>query len=247
MKKTHLVMLPGWGMEKAGFQSLTGPLSENTQLSYVEWRNVGLITDFKERVKETVLSFKEPVYLLGWSLGSLAALDFTSEYPKQIKGLILIGGTSRFTRDEDYPSGWQPRFVERMKKQLQRNQEKTLTTFYEEMFSVAEREKGLDRQFIEVVQREFQGDNLDSLCTGLDYLLQTDTRVTLSQIDAPVLLIHGVEDTICPPTASSLINQQLGENAEFHEIENAGHISFFTKSDECIQLIIKFLQKDEKQ
>ncbi|WP_155837475.1 alpha/beta fold hydrolase [Aneurinibacillus terranovensis] len=143
MKQLHLVMLPGWRMEKAAFQPLIEPLSEVFQLLFVEWRGVKAPSDFKERVIKKIISVGEPVFLLGWSLGSLAALEIASTYPKSIKGLILIGGTSRFTSGEQYPFGWHPRILERMKKQMQQNKEKTLTVFYEAMFSGTGKEEGL--------------------------------------------------------------------------------------------------------
>ena len=52
---------------------------------------------------------------MGWSLGSLVTLELASLYPNKIEGLILIGGTSRFTNDMHNTFGWEQRIVERMK------------------------------------------------------------------------------------------------------------------------------------
>ena len=40
------------------------------------------------------------------------------------------------------------------------------------MFTKSEKEEEFHHQFIEVVQRDYQGDSTYSLLTGLDYLLQ---------------------------------------------------------------------------
>ncbi len=74
--------------------------------------------------------------------------------------------------------------VERMKKQLPRNKEKTLTSFYEAMFSDAEKEAGFYHQFTKISQSEFHGDDVFSLLIGLDYLLQKDARARLDRIEA---------------------------------------------------------------
>ncbi|MGG0411862.1 alpha/beta fold hydrolase [Peribacillus simplex] len=244
MKQPNLVMLPGWGMEKDAFQPLIKPLSEVCNLSFIEWRDMKALNDFEERVIDTFASIDGPVYLLSWSLGSLVSLELASSYREKIKGFILFGATSRFTTGENYSFGWDPRMVERMKKQLQRNKEKTLTSFYEAMFSETEKEKGFYHQFITTIQREFHGDDVFSLLMGLDYLLQKDARTRLDRIEAPFILLHGREDKICPLEASSFIKENLGGKAEFHIIEGAGHIPFFTKPKECVQHIKTFIQKE---
>lgn len=244
MKQPNLIVLPGWGMEKEAFQPLIKPLSEAFNLSFIDWRDMKALDDFEERVIDTIASIDGPVYLLGWSLGSLVSLELSSSFRERIKGFILFGATSRFTTGENYSFGWDPRMVERMKKQLQRNKEKTLTSFYEAMFSDAEKEAGFYHQFTKISQSEFHGDDVFSLLIGLDYLLQIDARATLHLIKAPLLMLHGREDKICPLEASSFIKENLGRKAKVRIIEGAGHIPFFTKPEECMEHIKTFIQKE---
>ncbi|WP_148358946.1 alpha/beta fold hydrolase [Peribacillus simplex] len=244
MKQPNLVMLPGWGMEKDAFQPLIKPLSEVFHLSFIEWKDMKTLNDFEERVIETIASIDGPVYILSWSLGTIVSLELSSSYREKVKGFILFGATSRFTTGENYSFGWDPRMVERMKKQLQHNKEKTLISFYEAMFSEAEKEEGFYHQFITTIQREFHGDDVFSLLIGLDYLIQKDARAGLDRIEAPFILIHGREDKICPLEASSFIKENLGGKAEVHIIEGAGHIPFFTKPQECMEHIKTFIQKE---
>lgn len=244
MKQPNLIVLPGWGMEKEAFQPLIKPLSEAFNLSFIDWRDMKALDDFEERVIDTIASIDGPVYLLSWSLGSLVSLELSSSFRERIKGFILFGATSRFTTGENYSFGWDPRMVERMKKQLQRNKEKTLTSFYEAMFSDAEKEAGFYHQFTKISQSEFHGDDVFSLLIGLDYLLQKDARARLHLIKAPLLMLHGREDKICPLEASSFIKENLGRKAKVRIIEGAGHIPFFTKPEECMEHIKTFIQKE---
>ncbi len=244
MKQPNLIVLPGWGMEKEAFQPLIKPLSEAFNLSFIDWRDMKALDDFEERVIDTIASIDGPVYLLSWSLGSLVSLELSSSFRERIKGFILFGATSRFTTGENYSFGWDPRMVERMKKQLQRNKEKTLTSFYEAMFSDAEKEAGFYHQFTKISQSEFHGDDVFSLLIGLDYLLQKDARARIHLIKAPLLMLHGREDKICPLEASSFIKENLGRKAKVRIIEGAGHIPFFTKPEECMEHIKTFIQKE---
>jgi pimeloyl-[acyl-carrier protein] methyl ester esterase len=244
MKQSTIIIFPGWGMEKAAFHPLIKSLSTIYSVSFTDWRGVRELSDFKERAIQILTSTQGTVYLIGWSLGSLITLELASLYPKKIEGLILIGGTSRFTNDVHYIFGWEQRIVERMKKQLQRNKEKTLTAFYSAMFTKSEKEEEFHHQFIEVVQRDYQGDSTHSLLTGLDYLLQKDVRMHLNKIQTPCLLVHGKDDQICFPESSSFIAKRIGGKAQLCILEKAGHIPFFTKPQQCTQLIEKFLEKE---
>ncbi|RBW68318.1 alpha/beta fold hydrolase [Bacillus taeanensis] len=243
MKCVHLIMFPGWGMEKGVFQPLSEHLSKRFQLSFVDWRNISECSEITARARTIVQSIDEPVFLLGWSLGAIAALDAASIYPKNVKGLILIGATSRFTSDKNYLSGWHPRIVERMKKQLENAKEKTLVAFYESMFSISEKEAGFYDQFIKHVKNQCQGDHTLSLQIGLDYLIEKDVRKLLQQMNVPSLLIHGKEDTICPVKASIFMKEELNEQVSLSILEKTGHIPFFTKTDQCRELITTFIQE----
>ncbi|MDQ7860421.1 hypothetical protein RCO48_03045 [Peribacillus frigoritolerans] len=85
MKQPNLVVLPGWGMEKEAFQPLIQPLSEAFNLSFIDWRDMKALNDFEERVINTIASIDGPVYLLGWSLGSLVSLELSSSFSRKNK------------------------------------------------------------------------------------------------------------------------------------------------------------------
>ncbi|MEK1832613.1 alpha/beta fold hydrolase [Priestia megaterium] len=124
MKQSTIIIFPGWGMEKAAFHPIRKSLSTICNVLCTDWRGVKELSDFRERAIQLLTSTQGTVYLMGWSLGSLVTLELASLYPNKIEGLILIGGTSRFTNDVHNTFGWEQRIVERMKKQLQRNKEK---------------------------------------------------------------------------------------------------------------------------
>jgi pimeloyl-[acyl-carrier protein] methyl ester esterase len=240
MSRPHLLMLPGWGMESHVFSPLIQTLSKTFHLSFLDWRGVKNESEFKGRVNNKLDSIHEPVWLLGWSLGSLPALDMASTYPNKISRLILFGGMSRFTSNEQYPYGFNPIVVKQMKKQLQRNKEKTLTHFYKEMFSKTDKGKNDFHQFMNLVHDHFLGDDLESLMNGLDYLMNADVSMKLSKIKAKCLLIHGQDDEICLHEASTFIHKKLQVESEIYILKEAGHMPFFTETEKCAQIISRF-------
>ncbi len=244
MKLPSLILLPGWGMEPSVWSLLHEELAARYQLYSVHWRDIRAISGFKERVIQLIEEHElESFSLLGWSLGSLVALDIAHSYPTQVTGLIIIGGTSRFTVDQSgqYGDGWSPRILERMKRQLEKDMKNTLSSFYVSMFSPMEVEHGELDHFHQLIRKTFRGDEVESLLIGLDYLLHMDLRDKLEQIRAPLLLLHGEADDLCPVTASHYIFQRMKERAVLKTLPRTGHLPFRTQSQACLRWIVEFM------
>ncbi|MDM5189827.1 alpha/beta fold hydrolase [Bacillus sp. DX4.1] len=232
MKQTHIVLIPGWGMEEQVWDSLL-PYFQEYAVQIVEWRDVKELSDFAERVIAATKG--QETILIGWSLGALAALQVCDRV--QIEGMILIGGTAKFTVSEDYEDGWKGSFVERMKRSLVKQKDGTLNRFYRSMF--AEQETQESEWFMSIVEG-FQGDSIDSLQIGLDYLIEADVRSKLEHIKAPILLLHGEKDTICPLSAAHYIQENT--NATLKVIQGAGHALCTTNSEYCANEINQFVE-----
>ncbi|MGG0186992.1 alpha/beta fold hydrolase [Bacillus rhizoplanae] len=242
MKQFSLVLIPGWGMEEQIWESFL-PYVHDFPVHVVHWRNVEDQQDFEQRIIE-VAKDKE-VILIGWSLGALATLQVYNSL--QTKGIVLLGGTAKFTMDSDYVHGWKGPFVERMKRSLLKQKDATLKKFYVSMFSKTEQEMEEEQAFLKIAE-EFQGDSIDSLQCGLDYLIETDAREQLQQIDVPLLLLHGKADAICPPSAAQYIREKT--NASLTIIEEAGHALCFTHAERCAKEILQFvrgIQQNDQQ
>lgn len=246
MAKPYLIMLPGWGMKSFVWSGFNEFLSEDFELIFVEWDNILSLDEFKERVIKVIEQKNISAFsLLGWSLGSLVALDIASDNSWDIKYLILIGGTSSFVqhKEDGYNLGWNKRIVERMKSQLYKKPRETLYNFYESIFSGEEKQEGYDKQFLQMVECNFENHLIDSLTLGLDYLIEKDLRTKLAGINTPLLMIHGEEDNICPIDAALYIKNII-RNSNIEVINRAGHIPFFTNSGGCYNAILQFTTKN---
>lgn len=237
---SRLLLLPGWGMEAAVWQPLRAELAIEVECVSIDWRGVKGCEEFTERVRADAAQGDAPVAIIGWSLGALVALDFAARYPTLVSKLILIGGTSRFTIDDGYDAGQDPRAVLRMSRQLARDPEKTLRHFYVSMFSNRERARGDDKRFMADVHDHFAGDTVASLSVGLDFLQTMDLRDTLSK-QPPMLLIHGEDDMICPLLAAKYVADRT-QQATLRVVPQAGHLPFYTEPRCCAREIERFLR-----
>jgi len=243
MLKPYLIMLPGWGMKSFVWNKINKFLSNDFELLLIEWDNIHSLDDFKAKVISTIKQKKISTFsLLGWSLGSLVAQDIASDNLWNIKHLILFGGTSSFVqhKEDSYNIGWNKRIVERMKSNLYKKKQETLDVFYEAMFSNVEKEKGYYNNFLQLSGDNLENQSIGSLAMGLDYLIQKDLRAKLLDINIPLLMIHGGEDSICP-LESSIYIKNIIINSSIELIKHAGHIPFFTYPNECYSTISKFI------
>jgi len=119
MKELKIIFIPGWGMEE-GVWTLVLPYFKEYSVQCINWRNVKEQSEFAGRIIDVAKD--ENVILVGWSLGALAAVQAHKKI--QTKGIVLIGGTPKFTNTSDYTSGWNALHVERLKKRMWRERKK---------------------------------------------------------------------------------------------------------------------------
>ena len=232
MNELKIIFIPGWGMEE-NIWDLVLPYFKGYSVQCIDWRNVKERSEFAERIID--VAHNDNVILVGWSLGALAAVE---AYKKiQAKGIVLIGGTAKFTNTSDYSNGWNALHVERLKRNLARRKEDTLKRFYENMFTKDELKE--NKNFEDIVDR-FKGDSIQSLQLGLDYLIETDMREELKEIKVPILLIHGEQDVICPLSAARSMTENSG--SELKVVSEAGHALCVTNFEYCANEIIQFVE-----
>ncbi|MCL6589978.1 MAG: alpha/beta fold hydrolase [Firmicutes bacterium] len=240
----QLIMLPGWGMSRDIWGPFSQELAADFDLTYAGWEDVIAAEGFYKKALEIVLNApNQPLALMGWSLGSLVALEIAAGYPGKIAQIILIGGASRFTTDKTsgYLAGWPGRVLEKMKQNLLNNREKTLRNFYRSMFPEDEDGENEARHFLRRFEHALSAQPLGALVSGLEYLLQTDCRDKLSIISAPLLLIHGARDQICPVAASEYILARVSSRTALKVLPSAGHAPFFSHPGECYNCIKQFM------
>ncbi|WP_240730327.1 alpha/beta fold hydrolase [Geobacillus kaustophilus] len=187
------------------FAPLLDSLSLRGNATVVEWKEIKTVHCFRKRAEQVL---HERATVIGWSLGSLVALELAHAYPERVSRLILIGGTSRFIADDGYEAGWHPRIVKRMKTKLQVRPADTIAAFLASLWSKSE--KGDISEF-------FYRDRVEELLIGLDYLIEADARPFLADISAPMLIVHGEQDAICPPAAARYIVERAPSAIQSHD------------------------------
>ena len=243
MSRPYLIILSGWAIKPFVWDKFIELLSQEFKVFYIDWFDIKNLNGFKEKVISVINKNKIKEFsLLGWSLGSLVALDIVSDNLFTINNLILIGGTSKFVslKSEYYLYGYNKRIVEKMKLNIMKNMSNTLEAFYKNLFSDEEKENGYLNKFLTLEKESMMTGKAEdikiSLKLGLEYLIEKDLRNKLSEIKVPILLIHGDNDFICPLENAEFIKNQT-VNSKICIIKGKGHVPFFTDTNMCYKAI----------
>lgn len=169
-----------------------------------------------DNVRDTV--YGTPLFIYGHSLGSLVTLAYALDHQNQLAGLILTGAPL------DYDANVSPALAAAakvMNKVLPRLQALELVNLK-------------DLSHDPAVVKAYADDPLNyhgrmSVRTGNNFLeLLTRTRARLPELTLPLLILHGGDDAICPPSGSVRLHDQAASTDKtlilypglYHEIHN---------------------------
>lgn len=228
-----ILLMNGWATNNSVWGSI--PNIPEKCLFY----DVNQSTDLKDIVTfiDSQDYSNEPLTVIGWSLGSILALELAAAYPGRISQLILVSATACFTARKDYPAGQPVSILRRLVRKVKSDANATRKSFYYQMFSPTEVD-----DCIKFLQNEPPLLTSRSLLAGLAYLENHDLRDSLPRICIPVLILQGTEDTICPFSAGQYLASHLPQ-AELISLANCGHIPFFTQKETFWKYVMRRMTK----
>ncbi|MBD3885446.1 alpha/beta fold hydrolase [Phormidium tenue FACHB-886] len=250
--KPPILLLHGFGAALTQWQENLLPLSQSHTVYALDLvgfgasekvdtaYKVGLWVDLVYEFWRTFI--REPIALVGHSLGALVALSASVAYPAMVKHLVLL--TLPAARQELLSNGMQrlvgeiesfftspliirplfrlvrrPGVVRSILKAVYVDPER-ITEELIESFLLPGRDRGASRAFY----------RLSKARTRLDYSL--NTKDLLPQVNVPILLLWGEKDRVIPLSwGRQLVG--LHPNLKLVEISNAGHCPY----DECADFV----------
>jgi pimeloyl-[acyl-carrier protein] methyl ester esterase len=223
-----MVWLPGWstGSEVWRQELERWPAARHVT---VEFATCESTEEIQARAGEAVAAAGEAAVVVGWSLGAMAALEATRHAGADETRLCLVAATGRFVREGNGSAGWPPAVLRRMQRRLGDDAAGVLRSFDRQLFAPGELGGGAGDAWA----RE-HGDRRPSahaLHAGLEFLLGFSLYPGAEDVRAPVFLLHGEEDEICPHESAVELASAL-PRAALTSIARAGHAPFWTRPDE---------------
>ncbi len=187
----------------------------------------------------------QQVDLVGLSMGGLIASAFAVKNPARVRRLALIDpiGTEPMPLNWLHKAALLPGVSEIIVSLLGTG--KMVEGLARDFFDPSEVERFRDRYR---AQMQFRGFKRAIISTLRNKVVDGSpgTYRRLGQLDTPVLLLWGKDDRTLPIKQSQPI-RQLVRRAQFHAIENAGHIPNVEQPQKVNPLLLGFLDADDRQ
>jgi pimeloyl-ACP methyl ester esterase len=243
-----VVFLHGWAMSSRAWR-FQQHLDPACRLIFLDQRGHGRSTPAEGYTVEAfagdLVTFFEQLalrdaVLVGWSMGVQVALQAFPALRSCLAGLVLVGGTPRFTASDDFPHGQAPLEVKGMGLRVRRDYQKTMGDFFRGMFAEGELDPAQYQRIVHEIVMGGTSADPGAVRESLKILSVADLREELPQVDRPVLLVHGELDSICPAAASAYMAERL-PMATLRIMAGCGHAPFMTQPERFNPLVQEFL------
>jgi len=171
-------------------------------------------------------------HVFGVSMGGMIAQEFTLQYPKKVRSLILgctaAGGPQAVRAEQDV-----------MQVLITRGQDPDQFAMAISPF-IYDRGTPAERIAEDTAIRRKWYPPADAYFAQLQAIMSWDAYSRLPQITVPTLVVHGESDRLVPPENAKLIAAQI-PGAKLVMIPNASHIFTTDQTETTHQIILDFL------
>ena len=239
----RLILISGWAYDASSMAKLAKGLETAADVSSVStadlWDSIpgaGPSSVYAQNLEKMIQNNDGPVFLAGWSLGGMIALETACRRPGLVAGMILISSTPKFCSGPEWGAGARPAALRAMEMEFKRDARKTLSSFFERAaLPLGESERTLAG----LVSTAGAMDPL-ALSAGLQYLAAKDLRAEASAVNIPVLILHGNRDQIVPVEAGALLANML-PRSKLRVYDNYGHALPCQNPHAIAEDIIRFI------
>lgn len=179
---------------------------------------------------------------VGWSLGAQVLLKAYPSLQQQLKGLVLVGATPRFSAAPHFPYGLPAKEAAGMRLKVRRSLERALEGFQRTLFVAGELDDPATAAAVAKVLSRVRLPDQTSALEGLEALMDEELLEEAGQVRCPTLLLHGSQDQTCLPAASSWLEQQIRTSRRVL-FEGCGHAPFLSRSARFNQELLSFLHE----
>jgi len=244
--KPSLMLLHGWGLNGAVWDSVRQPLAQHYNLQVVDLPGHGYSRDLPlttleaaaDAIAETII---HPTHLLGWSLGGQIALTLARRHPARVNKLVLVGTTPRFVARDDWPYGKMAEVLDDFAERLTTHYAETIRGF----LALQTLNQPGARATIAALQTAMSARGEPSalaLQAGLNILRTGDVRKQLAHISHASLVIQGDHDALTAEPAARWLAEHL-PGATYALIQHAAHAPFLSHRELFLEHVTKHLRR----
>lgn len=242
-----LVLLHGWGMNGAVFETFATELTSFCRVHVVDLPGYGHSQPVAEAhleldvlVAQLSAALPQNAILMGWSLGGMLAWQMALSAPQRWAGVITMASSPRFVATEGWP-GVAPSVLQGFARSLQQDSSRTVERFLaiQAMGSPSAREDAL-RMKDRLACRP--APTPAALTAGLALLNSLDLRTQLSSLSIPMLSLFGRLDALVPV---AVMEQSCWQRPHLQTIclTASAHAPFLTEPEAVYHLVQQFMSR----
>jgi pimeloyl-[acyl-carrier protein] methyl ester esterase len=215
----EVVLLNGWGMTSAAWQSLRSALPSRYRLHAIDLHELeaGRSGSVEDLAATAAARAPGRCDVIAWSLGAQIALQWAHDRPSQVGCAVLIAGTPCFVAKRDWPAGMEVTVFEAFAEQVRSDPRGALNRF-----ALLQARGDANMTAVARALRAALAESRPALAKGLACLRDTDLRGLVPRVKQPLLLAHGARDAIVPIAAAERLCGDLPD-ARLHVYSGAGH------------------------
>jgi len=185
--------------------------------------------------------FTLPINLIGLSMGGPITATFTTRYPGRVKSLTLIdpAGAKAISLSPMLRAAQLPFLAEAALSLM--GSERLVKTAAKDFFDPRLVEHFMDKYKVQMQYKGFKRAILSTIRNGM-LASFNETYQRIGRLKKPVLLFWGTNDETVPFDHSNDLRTAI-PNAEFHAVENCGHIPHYEKPDVVNPILLDFLRR----
>jgi non-heme chloroperoxidase len=183
------------------------------------------------------------VSLVGHSMGTGEITRYIGKYgTKRLQKAVLIGTIGPYlVKTADNPEGVDRKGFDDTKTALKADRPATLREFLKNFYSVGgEDGKRVSEQVMDANWAVAIGASPIGTVACVDSWIE-DFRKDIPRNDIPTMIIHGDDDRILPPDATSRRQAKMIKNVKFVEIKGGSHGLTWTRAEEINAQLVPFL------
>jgi len=244
-----VVLLHGWGMHGGLWGKFNDLLSNHCQTHAIDLPGFGYSNKIKdaftldalsEVVEKYISNIRQPVILIGWSLGGLIALNILKRKNVVIDKVVFVATTPSFTKKPGWECAMEQSVFDGFSNDLKTDYKKTLKRF----LFLQTRGSDLSRDDLRELNKKLNSrgePDIKALEKGLDILSNADLR-SKKQNETPVMLVVGKKDTLVPLSVTNEF-ENMFSNCEKLILEKTGHAPFISNPEVCAEKIKNFINE----
>lgn len=237
-EKKRIVFIHGWGYDSSVFQSLIEVLEDSFRVQTINLPGYNGEFDVSEYTLSSLIGvvgrqIKEPVTLVGWSMGGLVAMKLAEQYPERINKLILLAATPCFSKKDAWKEAMERKVLKNFRAAYNKEPKETLDKFSYLTVEGSTNQRAWLRKLKNMCDVEM---SQNALKKGLLILEDTDLRNVLTRLKVPTLMMFGENDSLIPLRVESEIKKR-NPDIETVVIKSAGHIFFMTDTKQVARRI----------